>query len=354
MVLENFLPMTAGDSECSYANNSILQRRVIEKSKPLLEESVKNMLKNIGIFPKCLRVADLGCSSGGNTLLCMSNVIDTVDNLCKQNKFEPLEFQVYLNDLPDNDFNDVFKSIPSFLEKYGNNCYVAGVAGSFYQRLFPSNTLNFVHSSYSLHWLSQVPKGLDDCNKKSILISQSSPPQVVEAYSNQFNKDFSSFLCFRSQEVMSGGHMVLVYVGRSNPDPRSYDSCCLMDLLTNSLLHLAAQGKIKEDEIDSFNIPSYAPYEEEIKKIIQMEGSFRLEKLETFESDMTAIDKPFEDIAKLVVKTIRAVTEVMLASHFGNSIIHHLFDIYINHVTQYLSMGNTIKFFNICLCLRKK
>lgn len=114
------------------------------------------------------------------------------------------------------------------------------------------------------------------------------------------------------------------------------------------------QGKIKEDKIDSFNIPSYAPYQEEIKKIVQMEGSFSLEKLETFETDMTAIDKPFEDIANLVVKTIRAVTEVMLASHFGNSIIHHLFDIYINDVTQYLSMGNTIKFFNICLCLRKK
>ncbi|KAH0670532.1 hypothetical protein KY290_026806 [Solanum tuberosum] len=186
------------------------------------------MLKN-GIFPKCLRVADLGCSSGGNTLLCMSNVIDTVHNMCKENKYESPEFQVYLNDLPDNDFNTVFKSIPSFLEKYGN-CYIAGVAVSI-------------------------------------------------------------------------GSL------RSNPDPRSYDSCCLMDLLANSLLHLAAQGKIKEDKIDSFNIPSYAPYQEEIKKIVQMEGSFSLEKLETFETDMTAIDKPFEDIANLVVKTIRAVTE---------------------------------------------
>lgn len=118
------------------------------------------------------------------------------------------------------------------------------------------------------------------------------------------------------------------------------------------------QGKIKEDEIDSFNMPSYTPYEEEIKKIIQMEGSFTLERLEAFESDMAAIVKPngknFEDSAKLVVKTIRAVTELMLASHFGNSIIDHLFDIYIKHVTEYLSMGNSIKFYNISLCLQKQ
>lgn len=118
------------------------------------------------------------------------------------------------------------------------------------------------------------------------------------------------------------------------------------------------QGKIKKDEIDSFNMPSYAPNEEEIKKIIQMEGSFTLERLEAFESDMAAIEKPngkhFEDSAKLVVKTIRAVTEVMLASHFGNSIVDHLFEIYTKHVTEYLSMGNKIKFFNISLCLKKK
>ncbi|XP_060213343.1 benzoate carboxyl methyltransferase-like [Lycium barbarum] len=360
MVLQKSLPMTAGDSECSYANNSILQRTVIVKAKPVLEDTIKNMFKN-AIFPKCFTVADLGCSSGPNTLLSISNVIDMVHNLCKENKSEPPEFQVYLNDLPDNDFNSVFKSIPSFIEKmkkenYGN-CFIAGVAGSFYERLFPLNSLNFVHSSYSLHWLSQVPKGLE-CNKGSILISKSSPPQVLEAYFKQYEKDFSSFLHNRSHELMSGGHIVLVFVGRSNPDPRSYDCCCLMDLLTKSLLHLAAEGKIKEDEIDSFNMPSYTPYEEEIKKIIQIEGSFTLQRLEAFESDMAAIEKPngkhFEDSAKLVVKTIRAVTEVMLASHFGNSIIDHLFDIYIKNVIEYLSMGNTIKFFNISLCLQKK
>ncbi|XP_009800641.1 probable methyltransferase TCM_000331 isoform X1 [Nicotiana sylvestris] len=365
MVLEKSLPMTAGDSECSYANNSILQRTVIVKAKPVLEDTVKNMFKN-GDFPMCFTMADLGCSSGPNTLLSISNVIDIVHNLCKEkNKYdEPPEFQVYLNDLPDNDFNSVFKSIPSFLEnlkkekgdKFGNNCYIAGVPGSFYERLFPSNSLNFVHSSYSLHWLSQVPKGLES-NKGSIFISKSSPPQVLEAYFKQFEKDFSSFLHFRSQELISGGHMVLVCVGRNSPDPKSYDSCCLMDLLTKSLLHLAAEGKIKEDEIDSFNMPSYTPYEEEIKKIIQMEGSFTLERLEAFESDMAAIENPngkhFEDSAKLAVKTIRAVTEVMLASHFETSIIDNLFEIYIKYVTEYLSMGRPIKFFNISLCLQK-
>jgi jasmonate O-methyltransferase len=35
-------------------------------------------------------------------------------------------------------------------------CFFAGVPGSFYCRLFRAKSLHFVHSSYSLMWLSRV------------------------------------------------------------------------------------------------------------------------------------------------------------------------------------------------------
>ena len=74
------------------------------------------------------------------------------------------DYQVYLNDLPGNDFNTIFRSLRSFEDMLqeqmrDNNfghCFVNGVPGTFYGRLFPSKHLHFVHSSYSLHWLSQV------------------------------------------------------------------------------------------------------------------------------------------------------------------------------------------------------
>ncbi|KAJ8498754.1 hypothetical protein OPV22_009306 [Ensete ventricosum] len=40
--------------------------------------------------------------------------------------------------------------------------YAAGMPGSFYGRLFPSTSINVFNSTFSLHWLSQVPERVTD------------------------------------------------------------------------------------------------------------------------------------------------------------------------------------------------
>lgn len=114
-------------------------------------------------FPESLNIADLGCSSGPNTLLLIREIIDATHEKCRQLHRPTPEFRAYLNDLPGNDFNTIFRSLQAFYdtlkEEKGlplGTCFIAGVPGSFYGRLFPRNFLDFVHSSYCLHWLSQV------------------------------------------------------------------------------------------------------------------------------------------------------------------------------------------------------
>lgn len=131
-------------------------------TRPILEEAVSDLYCN-ATFPKKLCIADLGCSSGPNALLAISGIMKTVVKICEEGGFQSPEFQVYLNDLPGNDFNSIFRALPQFHNKLkkqmGSNfgpCFFTGVPGSFYQRLFLSRTLHFVHSSYSLQWLSQV------------------------------------------------------------------------------------------------------------------------------------------------------------------------------------------------------
>jgi hypothetical protein len=126
-----------------------------------MEDAVKNAV-SMTTFPTCIQVADLGCSSGPNTFLVISEIVDTVHGIYQQTNNKSPELQVFLNDLPGNDFNTVFKSLPAFYKKLKEEkgdfgpCFVSGLAGSFYGRLFPSQSLHFVHSSNSLHWLSQV------------------------------------------------------------------------------------------------------------------------------------------------------------------------------------------------------
>ena len=116
-------------------------------------------------FADCWRIADFGCSSGPNTLQFVSEIMDVIHFTCKcLNKKEPI-FQVFLNDLPGNDFNTIFRSLPSFYEKLDKEkgrgfgpCFKAGMPGTFYGRLFPDHFLHFARSSYSLQWRSQVGK----------------------------------------------------------------------------------------------------------------------------------------------------------------------------------------------------
>ena len=139
------------------------QETAIRNVEPTLKEAVNSIAKLDG-FPHCFNIADLGCSSGTNTLLVASNIMDEVHKVCKENNLQVPHFQVCLNDLFGNDFNSIFKSLPTFYEKHnkeiqGENSpclFVSAVPGSFHRRLFTDQSMHLFHSSSSLHWLSQV------------------------------------------------------------------------------------------------------------------------------------------------------------------------------------------------------
>nr|GEV32354.1 phospholipase-like, aminotransferase-like mobile domain protein [Tanacetum cinerariifolium] len=133
----------------------------IRKMESVIKETIKSIANHDG-FPHCFTIADLGCSSGPNTLLAVSNIINGFREACKEKNLKPPQYQVCLNDLFINDFNSVFESLPMFYAKHkkekGENsaCYVSAVPGSFHGRLFPDQSVHFFHSSSSRHWLSEV------------------------------------------------------------------------------------------------------------------------------------------------------------------------------------------------------
>nr|GME00557.1 jasmonate O-methyltransferase [Ipomoea batatas] len=377
-----FLHMNKGEGDTSYAKNSTLQMKIMLEGNPLLEEALNRILFNDNVnFPETMGIADLGCSSGPNTLTVVSKIIGIVYNSTRKTGQPLPELRVYLNDLPWNDFNDIFMSLPAFYKrlkeekgKEMENCFVTGVPGSFYGRLFPRKSLHFIHSSSSLHWLSQVPPSLDGedastaLNKGKIYISKTSPPSVLTAYSQQFQKDFSLFLKSRSAEMLPGGGMVLSFMGRSSGDPTTEDSCYQWELLAQALSALVSKGVVEEEKVDCFNAPYYAPSVEEVKDAVDGEGSFIINRIEAFEvewdGDLELETNSSSGImccetlrmmsrGERVAKTIRAVVESMLTCQFGRNVMDELFTIYSELVDDYISRTRA-KYINLLISLTRK
>nr|BAG84616.1 theobromine synthase [Camellia lutchuensis] len=336
MEVKEALFMNGGEGESSYAQNSSFTQKVASMTMPVLEIAVETLLSKDFHLLQALNVADLGCAAGPNTFTVISTIKRMMEKKCRELNCQTLELQVYLNDLPGNDFNTLFKGLSSKVV-VGNkceevSCYAMGVPGSFHGRLFPRNSLHLVHSSYSVHWLSQAPKGLRSreglaLNKGKIYISKTSPPVVREAYLSQFHEDFTMFLNARSQEVVPNGCMVLILHGRKSSDPSNMESCFTWELLAIAIAGLVSQGLIDEDKLDTFNVPYYTPSLEEVKDIVEREGSFTIDHMEGLELDNPHMQEKDKWVrgAKLA-KAVRAFTEPIISKQFGHEIMNKLYD----------------------------
>ncbi|XBI37169.1 hypothetical protein VPH35_122553 [Triticum aestivum] len=152
--------MVTGNGENSYAANSRLQEKAILETSPVLHKAIEELCKSLSARRSTMVVADLGCSSGPNTLRVVCEVIGAVQFYTRKSEEErrAVEVQFFLNDLPGNDFNIVFRSLEQLEDLGGRETqpyYVAGLPGSYYRKLFPSRSVHFFHSSYSLMWRSK-------------------------------------------------------------------------------------------------------------------------------------------------------------------------------------------------------
>ena len=91
-----------------------------------------------------------------------------------------------------------------------------------------------------------MPSGLYDeeklsINRGSIYISEHSPPQVSEAYSDQFRQDFLFFLHSRSEELVRDGKMILILLGREGPGHVDRGNSFFWELLTRAFAKLVDQ-----------------------------------------------------------------------------------------------------------------
>ncbi|EXB30272.1 putative S-adenosylmethionine-dependent methyltransferase [Morus notabilis] len=317
-------PMNSGDGPYSYAKTSTFQKTVIHFTKELVQKEVVEKL-DIGFSstaspPTIFSIADLGCSVGPNTFSAVESIIEAVElKLQSQGLTSKIpEFQVLFNDHASNDFNMLFKSLPS-----NRRYYAAGVPGSFYGRLFPEASLHFIHSSFALHWLSRVPKAVTDksspaWNKGRVYYSNSRD-EVIEAYKAQYQKDMEDFLQARAKEVVCGGFMVFIIMG-----------------IANGIHPSEAGGIVSEETVDSFNIPIYMTTPHEFETAVKRNGCFSVERMEVLPHEK--VNGVANNDHQIITYPMRSALTGLIKQEIGEEIVDELFDLYLKKVEEvYLS-----------------
>ncbi|GKU97658.1 hypothetical protein SLEP1_g10771 [Rubroshorea leprosula] len=227
---------------------------------------------------------DLGCSVGPNTIIAVENIIEFVKpkhQSIPSNQERDLEFRVFFNDLVTNDFNTLFMSLPP-----ERQYFAAGTPGSFRGRLFPKASLQFVHSSYTLHWLSTIPN--------------------------------------EAEELVGGGLMAIVIV--CIPDDVAYSqtvSCVITDVLEACLLDLVKEGMVSEDKVDSFNMPRYQPKPRELEALIRRNGCFTIETQEELVRPENPMGNAFSN-KQGMLSHLRAALEELVKEHFGAQLVPYV------------------------------
>ena len=118
------------------------------------------------------------------------------------------------------------------------------------------------------------------------------------------------------------------------------------------------QGIIKEEQMDTFNIPQYTPSPSEVKLEVLSEGSFTINRLDVSEVNWNAFDfesgksESLSDGGYNVAQCMRAVAEPLLVSHFGEHIIEEVFSRYQQILTDRMSKEKT-EFINVTISLTR-
>lgn len=143
--------MAGGDGQYSYEQNSSYQRQLFETARPLLTTALSRyQIPN----QTMLHVADLGCSTGKNSIYQTGVLLSC---LRAAGKLSPdTEIIVSFSDLPDNDFNLLLKRASEARQRdEAPAFFAAAVPGSFYEALFPKNWLHMITCNTALHWMSR-------------------------------------------------------------------------------------------------------------------------------------------------------------------------------------------------------
>ncbi|MEX1007756.1 MAG: hypothetical protein WD271_07905 [Acidimicrobiia bacterium] len=229
-----------------YDQHSLAQHSAGSYGMPLLERAVGEIAQiDPGAGP--IVIADFGAAGGRNELAPMATAIN---GLRAGGVTQPIV--VVHTDIPTNDFTTLFETIEQSPNTYlhAPDVFAFAAGRSFYERIFPPETLTFGWSAIAVHWLSHVPVPIPDHVYCSFASGDARAALV-----RQSADDWDAFLTARAAELRPGAQLVVV--GGAATDDGASGAESLMTALNDSLRDAVSTGTLTEDEYRQMTVPTW-------------------------------------------------------------------------------------------------
>jgi jasmonate O-methyltransferase len=118
---------------------------------------------------------------------------------------------------------------------------------------------------------------------------------------------------------------------------------------------------VEEEKLDLFDFPAYHPTVEEVRQLIEAEGSFTLQEIKTFKMawDANLEKENVDDVVgskvrgDFIAKYLRSAFEPLLIAGFGENIMDELFSRFAKLIAELIEIETLELITNIVLVVTK-
>ncbi len=249
------MPTTTGMKGGGYYNaHSDEQRAALDAFLPWLEEAIAELPLPSG-NSQPIGLVDLGSLEGGNAIHAMTRIVKAL----RRRTNAPL--WVFFNDLPSNDFNQLFANLfpNGGLEIPGAGIFPAAIGGTAFDRVVPPRSLHVATTSNTIGFLETIPNArlpnyilpMNPCaSREGVSVSEAER----EPFRFQAALDLRRFYGARAEELVSGGKLLIEVFGR---DQVHSTSDGIYDVLSDALLDTIENGMLPKRIYEELIFPVY-------------------------------------------------------------------------------------------------
>jgi hypothetical protein len=297
-----------------YDLHSEYQRRIIAGGEGLIRMAADAI--DLSRCGSAFTMADYGASTGGSSVQAVKTALRAI-----RRRDGDLPFHAIHNDVPSNDFTQLFANVAGkdgYLGEPGGPVYASAAAGSFFDQVLPSGTVDLGTCSNAAHWFREQRR---QPIESGMFFSDASG-ESRQALADGAAGDWLRFLSARSEELAPGGTFLVQGIGTD--ESGNVSASRLLGAMWRAADALAGEGLLDRAALGDYVFPVYCRSIAEVAAPVA-EGGPLAESLELVSATLDVVPDPYWEAferdgdpaayAQVYTQFVRAFSESTLAAN---------------------------------------